>query len=130
VRLLEAISARAAALGITQDVLIEVNIGGEESKSGVAPDELSQILEKAAAIPAVKVLGLMSIPPISDKKGANCNFFDEMCNLFIDIQGKKYDNVSMRYLSMGMSDSFRAAIEAGANMVRIGSSIFGARDYN
>ncbi|MDR0905168.1 MAG: YggS family pyridoxal phosphate-dependent enzyme [Oscillospiraceae bacterium] len=129
VRLLEAISARAATLGITQDVLIEVNIGGEESKSGVAPDELSQILEKAAAVSAVKVLGLMSIPPISDKNDANCNFFDKMFNLFIDIQGKKYDNVSMRYLSMGMSDSFCAAIEAGANMVRIGSSIFGARNY-
>lgn len=130
VRLLDAIAARAVKLEITQDVLIEVNIGNEPSKSGIAPDELSEILDRASALSGVKVLGLMTIPPISDKNDEKCNFFDKMCNLFIDIQGKTYDNVSMHYLSMGMSDSYRAAIESGANMVRIGSSIFGARAYN
>ena len=130
VRLLEAISARATTLGIVQDVLIEVNISREPTKSGVDVDEISMIFEKVGAISGVNVLGLMSIPPIFEENDVNCNFFDKMFNLFIDIHGKKYDNVCMRYLSLGMSGSFRAAIAAGANMVRIGSSIFGARNYN
>jgi len=129
VRLLEAIGARATTLGIVQDVLIEVNIGNEATKSGVPADELNQILDKTAAICGVRVLGLMAIPPIFNKNYEKCNFFEKMSHLFIDIQRKKYDNVYVRYLSMGMSDSFQVAIESGANIVRIGSLIFGSRNY-
>ncbi|MDR0839745.1 MAG: YggS family pyridoxal phosphate-dependent enzyme [Oscillospiraceae bacterium] len=129
-RLLEEIGRRAVALGLTQDVLIEVNIGKEKGKSGVFPEELAETLEKIGEISGVSALGLMAVPPILGPERENRRFFDDMMKLFIDIQGKKYDNVSMQYLSMGMSDSFREAIEAGANMVRVGSAIFGERRYN
>ena len=125
--LLTAIGRRACALGIVQDVLIEINIGDEPQKSGILPENTADILEHASRTGGVKVLGLMAIPPIFDKNERNCNFFDAMFNLYIDMRSKKYDNVSMQLLSMGMSDSFQEAIRYGANMVRIGSAIFGGR---
>ena len=125
--LVESIGKRALFLGIVQDILIEINIGGEPQKSGVPPDRISDILEFASRTGGINVLGLMAVPPVSGKNERNCNFFDAMFNLFIDMSGKKYDNVSMRFLSMGMSDSYIEAIRSGANMVRIGSAIFGHR---
>ena len=129
VELLRDIDARARKLGVTQDVLIEVNIAGELSKSGVEPEKLEEILNYAAELAAVRVRGLMSIPPISEKPGANRPYFARMNELFVDIGRKKYDNTSMDLLSMGMSGDFEDAIAEGANMVRVGSAIFGARDY-
>jgi pyridoxal phosphate enzyme (YggS family) len=123
------ISARAEAMGIRQNILIEVNIGKEAGKSGVPPEEADELLGFAASQKGVNVLGLMAIPPISVNLGGNLHFFDAMTNLFVDIRAKKYDNVSMQFLSMGMSGSFAEAIRAGANMVRIGSAVFGARQY-
>ena len=125
--LLEIIGKKAVSLGIVQNVLIEINIGKEPSKSGIMPEHTEELLDFASKIGGIKVLGLMSIPPIFDKNSEICNYFDTMCKLFVDMSAKKYDNVSMRVLSMGMSDSFTEAIRAGANMVRIGSAIFGAR---
>ncbi|SHI20103.1 hypothetical protein SAMN02745823_03338 [Sporobacter termitidis DSM 10068] len=123
------IGKRASALGLTQDILLEVNIGREENKSGVLRENLDKLLEYAAQTPGIRVRGLMAIPPITGNNGKKPNYFDEMYKLYVDITAKKYDNISMHFLSMGMSDSYIDAIEAGANMVRIGSAIFGARHY-
>ena len=125
--LLVQIGRRAVSLGIKQDVLIEVNIGKEPQKSGVLPDQTEEVLAFASQIAGVSVLGLMAIPPIFEENERNCYYFDIMFKLFVDMSAKKYDNVSVRLLSMGMSDSFVDAIRAGSNMVRIGSALFGER---
>ena len=128
--LLEEIQRQAEKLGIVQDILLEVNIGGEAAKSGVDPDALPQLLETAAACAHIHVRGLMAIPPVAETSDGNHAYFTKMHELFVDIGRKKYDNASMDFLSMGMSGDFEDAIAAGANMVRVGSSIFGARDYS
>ncbi len=125
--LLRRIDARAGELGIIQDVLLEINIAGEESKSGMAPEDLPGILAYAAGLGAVRVRGLMAIPPICEKPGGNRPFFARMNELFVDIAAKKYDNVSMDFLSMGMSGDYEDAAAMGANIVRVGTAIFGAR---
>jgi hypothetical protein len=125
--LLELIGKRAVSLGVVQNVLIEVNIGREPQKGGVLPEQVPDILDFASQIAGVQVLGLMAIPPICEKNERNCYYFDAMFKLFVDMGGKKYDNVSVRFLSLGMSDSYTDAIRAGSNMVRIGSAIFGER---
>ena len=127
--LLQKIDSYAEKRGVIQDVLIEVNIGGEEAKSGVDPSALDALLQSASNYPHLHVRGLMAIPPISTESGGNHDYFCAMHQLFIDIGAKKYDNVTMDFLSMGMSDDFEDAIRCGANMVRVGSSIFGARHY-
>ena len=129
-RLLEAIEKEAAKQGIRQDILLEINIGDEESKSGLHRDEIYQMLEKVALSSAVRVRGLMAIPPICENPGDNNKFFEEMCNLSVDITAKKYDNVCMEILSMGMSDDYADAIAHGSTMIRVGTAIFGARNYN
>ncbi len=129
-RLLQAIEKEAARLGIIQDVLLEINIGGEESKSGLASDQVHEMLAMAAASAHLRVKGLMSIPPICQNPGDNDKFFEEMCNLAVDITAKKYDNVSMEILSMGMSGDFSDAIAHGSTMIRVGTAIFGARNYS
>ena len=125
--LLGLIDARAKALGIRQEVLLEINIGDESSKSGLRESALSIFLEKLAGFPSVLVRGIMAIPPISYSAGQNRVYFASMRQLFVDNSVKKYDNVSMDFLSMGMSEDFEDAIAEGANMVRVGSAIFGAR---
>ena len=125
--LVEAIGKRAVSLGIVQNVLIEVNIGREPQKSGILPEQTEELLSLASQTKGIKVLGLMAIPPEYSKNEENCYYFDIMFKLFIDMSAKKYDNVSVRLLSMGMSDSYIDAIRAGSNMVRIGSALFGQR---
>ena len=127
--LIGVIDKRAAALGVTQDILLEVNIGGETAKSGFAPDKLGEVLPRMADFRAVRVRGLMAIPPICENMEENRPYFRAMKQLFVDIGAKKYDNVSMDFLSMGMSADYEAAIEEGANIVRVGTGIFGARSY-
>jgi pyridoxal phosphate enzyme (YggS family) len=127
--LLETISRVAESRGLVQDVLLEVNIGGELSKSGFAPEEVPAALEYAAALPALRVRGLMAIPPVCAAPEENRPFFLRMQKLFIDNGGKKYDNVSMDFLSMGMSGDYTEAIACGANLIRVGSGIFGPRHY-
>ena len=127
--LIEVINKRAAALGITQDILLEINIGSEAAKSGFAADEVMNILPRMAEFPSVRVRGLMAIPPICTDKEENRPYFRTMKQLFVDIGAKKYDNVSMDYLSMGMSADYEVAVEEGANLVRVGTGIFGARNY-
>jgi len=125
--LVSLIGARARALGIVQSILIEVNIGGEAAKSGVSPDGVGKILELCAAESGIFVNGLMTIPPAAGENLGNRRYFDQMYKLFVDISAKKYDNIKMEILSMGMSADYEEAILAGANMIRIGSAIFGPR---
>ena len=130
VRLAQEISRCSKNKGISTDILVEVNIGREENKSGVMPEELPELLDQLRAIEAVRVRGLMAIPPICENAQENCKFFDNMRNIFLDIKSKNIDNISMDILSMGMSDDYAEAIKCGANMIRVGSALFGARNYN
>ena len=127
--LLAEVDKQAEKLGLVQDILLEVNIGGEEAKSGFAPDELARCLPQMGQFSSIRVRGLMAIPPICEKTEEIRPYFRRMKQLFIDIGAKKYDNVSMDFLSMGMSADYMTAIEEGANIVRVGSGIFGARHY-
>lgn len=127
--LLEAIQKEAAKKGIVQEIFLEVNVGGEESKSGFAVSEVLPFLEHIGEYPNIFVRGLMTIPPVSEKSGDNRKFFQEIFQLSVDIRTKKYDNVSVDCLSMGMSDDFEDAVSCGSTMVRIGTAIFGARNY-
>ena len=129
-RLLEAINKEAARQGICQQILLEVNVGKEESKSGFGAEELPSVLEQMGNFPNIRVCGLMAIPPICENSTQSVKFFQEMYNLSVDITAKKYDNVSVDVLSMGMSDDFREAIACGSTMIRVGTAIFGARDYD
>jgi len=128
-RLLEAVQKEAHRQNIIQDVLLEVNIGNETSKSGFSAMDIPSICEKMTEYPNIRVKGLMAIPPISQNSGENRKFFQEMCNLAVDITEKKYDNVWVDILSMGMSDDFTDAIACGSTMIRIGTGIFGPRHY-
>ena len=125
--LLQEISRTAAKRDLTQDVLLEINIGREESKSGFLPEALEEALVGAAELPAVRVRGLMAIPPICAEPEENRPFFLQMQKLFVDNRGKKYDNVRMNFLSMGMSGDFTEAVRCGATLVRVGTGIFGPR---
>ena len=127
--LLSCVNKAALRLGIRQDILLEVNIGEEPQKGGFSAEETAQVAAKMADYPGVFLKGLMAIPPISEKKGENCKYFAKMRQLFIDIGAKKYDNVDMVCLSMGMSDDFEDAIAEGSTMIRVGTAIFGARVY-
>ena len=127
--LLQAIQKEAAKQGIVQDIFLEINVGGEESKSGFEISEVLPLLEHISEYPNIFVRGLMTIPPISKNFGDNRKFFQEIFQLSVDISGKKYDNVAVECLSMGMSDDFEDAIACGSTMIRIGTAIFGARNY-
>ena len=129
VELMREINRQALKRGITQDILLEVNTGGEDSKSGFAPEMLPEMLAAAAEFPAVSVRGLMTIPPICRRPEENLPYFQLLHQLFIDNGEKKYDNVRMDFMSMGMSGDYEAAIACGANMVRVGTAIFGHRIY-
>ena len=128
-RLLRAIDSEAAKQGLVQQILLEVNVGNEESKSGFCPEEVLPLLEQIDEFPHIFVRGLMAIPPISQNSGDNYKFFQKMLQLSVDITAKKYDNVSVDCLSMGMSDDFEDAIASGSTMIRVGTAIFGARNY-
>ena len=127
--LLEAIQKEAARQGIKQDILLQVNIGHEDSKGGFWEDELMNILPDMSKFSNICIKGLMAIPPICENSSANDKFFQKMYNLSVDISAKKYDNVSMDIMSMGMSDDYISAIRFGSTMIRVGTAIFGARNY-
>lgn len=125
--LLQKIGRRATEKGIVQDVLLEVNIGREESKAGFAPEEIPAILESGESISGIRIRGLMAIPPLVASEAEIFPYFSAMQQLFVDNGQKKYDNSNMDFLSMGMSHDFQQAIACGSNMVRIGTKIFGPR---
>ena len=128
--LMREIHRRAEKLGVVQPILLEVNIGGEASKSGVSPEALPELLTLAGECPHLQVRGLMTIPPAEKIPGDNRNYFCRMHELFVDIRGKKYDNVLMTELSMGMSADYEDAVRCGATIVRLGTALFGPRNYD
>ena len=115
--------------GLVTNILVEVNVGKEDSKSGIYIEQLEELLNEIALMSNIKVKGLMTIPPICDSEKEVSQYFSTMYQSFIDIRDKKIDNIDMEILSMGMSGDFEAAIANGSNLVRVGSSIFGARKY-
>ena len=129
-KLASEISRQAVLKNRNIDILVEVNIGREENKSGVIPEALTDLLYEIKDLPNISVKGLMAIPPICDNSQKICKYFDNMHKMFIDIKGQNIDNISMEVLSMGMSDDYYEAILSGSNMVRVGSALFGARNYN
>lgn len=128
-KLLNAIQAEAAAQNIVQDILLQINIGREPQKGGFLEEELQALLPTLPDYSNIRVLGLMAIPPVCQKNGDNDKFFQKMYEIGVDISTKKYDNVLVDILSMGMSDDYADAIRCGSTMIRVGTAIFGARDY-
>ena len=127
--LLQKVERAAAAANLTQEILIEINIGGEESKSGVSAESLWPLLDMAAAQPHIRLRGLMAIPPVNDDDEENRRQLREMYNLFRRLAEKKYPGSQVDTLSMGMSGDYENAILEGATIVRVGTAIFGARSY-
>lgn len=123
------IGKQSVKRGIITDVLVEINIGEEESKFGLDPSEIYENICQMSEIDGIRVCGLMAIPPICDDDEKNCKFFANMYGMFLDIKAKKLDNVTMNILSMGMSGDYENAIRQGSTMVRVGSSLFGRRVY-
>lgn len=123
------ISSQAEKSGKNMDILVEVNIGGEASKSGVEPENLENLLYEISKLPYLATKGLMTIPPICDNIKQIEQYFYSMQQLFVDMRAKNIDNVSMDVLSMGMSGDFVPAIKYGSNIIRVGTAIFGSRIY-
>ena len=127
-RLLQAIENQAAKLGLCQDILLEINIGGEESKGGIPVSQACELAALARSLEHVRLRGLMAIPPISTAPGGNRHFFAKMKQLFVDIRKEMSDNQSdFNCLSMGMSGDFEDAIVEGSTLVRVGTALFGPR---
>ena len=126
--LLREVEKEAARQQLVQDILLEVNIGGEAAKSGFAPAALADAAALARTLPHVRVRGLMTIPPADASREENMVYFQKVHALYVDINEKMYDN-KWEYISMGMSGDFADAIRCGSNMVRVGTAIFGARNY-
>ena len=127
--LAEEINKRAEAIGKIQKILIQVNVTGEDSKSGVSPDDAAELCREISKLNNVRIMGLMTISVSGYTYEENKSVFDSLAALAARIDDMKIDNVSMKELSMGMTHDFDAAIAAGATMVRVGTAIFGARDY-
>ena len=123
------IGKQSVKKGIVTDVLLEINIGEEESKTGFLTNEFYETVHEISGIEGIHINGLMTIPPICEDNTILCKFFENIYNIYVDIKGKKLDNISMNILSMGMSGDYEQAILNGSNLVRIGSSIFGPRIY-
>ncbi len=127
-RLAEEISHESVKRGVETDILLEVNVAGEESKFGVSLEETAALAEAVAKLPAVHVRGLMTIAPFVENAEENRLIFRKLKQLSVDIEGKSIDNVSMAVLSMGMTGDYSVAIEEGATFVRVGTGIFGERE--
>lgn len=128
--LLQCIDREAEKQGIVQDILFEVNVAMEASKSGFAPEEVPLFAARMDEFPHCRLRGLMAIPPVSENAGANREFFEKIRALAVDIKAKNHHNSTMEVLSMGMTGDFEDAIAAGSTMIRVGTAIFGARDYS
>lgn len=128
-KLAKEIGKQCVSLGINRDILLEINIGQEDSKFGLDQNQITETVCEIAEIEGVFIKGMMTIPPICENLHIAQRFFSKMYSIFIDIGEKKLDNVRMDILSMGMSADYGLAIENGANLVRVGSSMFGARVY-
>jgi pyridoxal phosphate enzyme (YggS family) len=128
IKLLGEIDRHYKTNNMTAQLLIQINIGKEESKTGIHPENLEELLEACEGCAHVKVKGIMAIIPKGDKESCR-NYFRKMRNIFNELKKRKFDNISMEILSMGMSGDYELAIEEGSNMIRIGEGIFGKRNY-
>ena len=124
VSLAQEIDKQCAKIGRIMDVLVQVNVSGEETKSGIEPQDAFEFVQKISVFPNIRVRGLMTMAPLNAKKDEISRIFAQLYQLSVDISSKKYDNISMEYLSMGMSNDYESAVEQGANIVRIGSALF------
>lgn len=129
-RLAEEISKESVKKDVCTEILIEVNVAGEENKFGFTPENVFPELEKMAALPNVKIRGLMTSAPFVENPEENRKYFRQLKQLSVDINAKNIDNIYMDTLSMGMTNDYVVAVEEGATMVRVGTAIFGARNYN
>lgn len=129
VRLAEEISKEAVKKKIRVNILIEVNVSGEESKFGVSPQEAEALITEISNLPGISIKGLMTIAPYVENAEENRQYFEKLRQLSVDIMNKNIDNVSMDMLSMGMTGDYQVAVEEGASCVRVGTGIFGERDY-
>ena len=128
-RLAETIEKEAAKKGITADILIEVNAAREDTKFGVLPEKAEELVSDISSLPHIRIKGFMTIAPFVDNPEENRIYFQRLRNLAVDIGENKSDNVTMGVLSMGMTNDYEIAIEEGATMIRVGTGLFGARDY-
>ena len=129
VHLAREIGKRAEALGKRMKILAEINVGGEESKTGIPWDAAEETIAEIASIGSLEVCGLMAIPPFCEKSDDSRAFFSKMMQMFVDIRSKNIDNTNIKVLSMGMSSDYYEAVLEGSNLVRVGTSIFGGRNY-
>lgn len=129
-RLAEAISEEGVKKGVTVPILIEVNVAGEESKFGVTPEETESLVREIAKLPSIQIKGLMTIAPYVEDPEENRVHFSRLRQLSVDIREKNINNVNMSVLSMGMTGDYQVAVQEGATMVRVGTGIFGERDYS
>ena len=129
IRLAEEISKEALKKNVTVDILVEVNVAEEETKFGSTMEEASELVSQIAALSGIQVKGLMTIAPFVENPEENRKYFSKLKQLAVDIENKNIDNVSMRVLSMGMTGDYEVAVEEGASYVRVGTGIFGERDY-
>ena len=129
ITLAEEIDKQAKKHGIVMKVLVEINAENEESKSGIALEDVEAFLQEVSKFENIKVMGLMSIPPIMTDEEAQRKIFEKIYKIYVDISQKNIHNISMVYLSLGMSDDYHIAIEEGANIVRVGTALFGKRNY-
>ena len=129
-KLAEEINKKAAEKGIVCDILVEVNMSHEASKFGVSPEEAESFIRDISKLPNIRVKGLMTVAPFTDNPEDNRIYFKKMKNLLVDINAKNIDNINMDILSMGMTGDYEVAIEEGATIVRVGTGIFGERNYN
>ncbi|MDK2810625.1 MAG: dependent protein [Petroclostridium sp.] len=129
VKLAMEVNKRAEKINKIMEVLIQVNVAGEESKFGISVEQCDEFVKEISRLPNIRVKGLMTIAPYTQDPEEVRPYFRKLKDLSIDIKQKKYDNVDMEYLSMGMTGDFEVAIEEGANIVRVGTAIFGQRQY-
>lgn len=129
-KLAETIEKEAAKHNITVNILIEVNVAREESKFGLMPEDVEGFVSRIAEFPHIRVRGLMTIAPFVENPEDNRRIFQTLHKLSVDIESKNVDNITMRVLSMGMTNDYETAIEEGATMIRVGTGIFGARNYS
>ncbi len=130
VKLAEEIDKRAKSKGLTMEVLVEINIANEESKHGISINEVDSFIKEVSKFDNIRVVGLMCVAPFVENPEENRKYFEKMRKIYVDIKEKNYNNINMKYLSMGMTNDYEVAIEEGANIVRVGTGLFGERDYN
>ena len=130
IRLAEALEKEAVKRGVIVDVLVEVNIAGEDTKFGVLPENVEDFIREVAKFEHIRVKGLMTVAPIAQKSEENRKYFKNLNKIMVDLNSKNIHNVSMNVLSMGMTGDYETAIEEGATLVRVGTGIFGHRDYS